>query len=30
VRHYDNERRDAAFAEHGFEKELAVLAAQAS
>lgn len=27
---YDNELRDAAFAEHGFEKGLAVLAAQAS
>ncbi len=26
---YDNERRDAAFAEHGFEKGLEVLAAQA-
>ena len=27
---YDNERRDTAFAEHGFEKGLAILAAQAS
>ncbi|MGI9072255.1 MAG: VirB4 family type IV secretion system protein [Bryobacteraceae bacterium] len=27
---YDNERRDAAFAEHGFEKGLEILAAQAS
>jgi hypothetical protein len=27
---YDNERRDAAFTEYGFEKGLAVLAARAS